>query len=510
MLKLIKNYEKRMKDFVLKMAEKPIIIKKEKDKYLTSRQAFYALTSNKILDKKGFLFKSYKSDKERINEKLKRKEVIDKYLEEISKMKKRKEKLKKKKNEPKLIQPSMRFTARTDLERVYDILKKRELLYDEEKIIKNQLMKMGFASQNIDGDEELGEDKESENENNNLLDTKDKNVKNEILSEEEKYKKELHNKIIQQRKNMINKRKFLLDVDQIKKIDNSKAKFLRGELYQRTHFKTMENLTMFKTSTINHNIFKKWKMEDEEKQQNIKIKNINNYNINLFNGTSTSYYPTISNNSYYGNKMNLKKRPQEFKKISSFDEINNNKKNKKDSLKNNLFLNYYNNIKTPYNNKNKEENSYRKHLSTNQKRQFNLIGNKKILEELEITKEIANSNPLLFNLNFNYVKNDNSNSPWTKDQITLLKKMAFEKNDIYDESFYNEQFNKNEYDDLKKEENIIIDGKEFKKSETDKIADKILKKCHYNENKIKYKPNEGGLMFTNGLTIKEFEAKYGL
>ena len=36
-----------------------------------------------------------------------------------------------------------------------------------------------------------------------------------------------------------------------------------------------------------------------------------------------------------------------------------------------------------------------------------------------------------------------------------------------------------------------------------------LKKCNYNENKVKYNSNEGGLMFTNGLTINEFEAKYG-
>ena len=36
------------------------------------------------------------------------------------------------------------------------------------------------------------------------------------------------------------------------------AKQLREELYRRTHFKAMENLTMFKTSTMNHNLFKKW------------------------------------------------------------------------------------------------------------------------------------------------------------------------------------------------------------------------------------------------------------
>jgi hypothetical protein len=291
----------------------------------------------------------------------------------------------------------------------------------------------------------------------------------------------------------------------MKKIDNSKAKYLRGELYRKTHFKTMENLTMFRTSTINHNIFKKWRMEDEEKQQNIKIKNINNYNNNLFNGTSTSYYPTITSN--FSNKINLKKKPN-FKKISNFDDFD-EKKNLK-NFKNNDLINYYNNIKTISNDK---SDKYKKNYSTgnnDHKRQFNLLGNKKILEELEITKEIANSNPLLFNLNFNNIKNDTNNSQWNGEQLNILKKMAFEKNDGFEDSFTNEGFGKNEYDDLKKEENIIIDGKEYKKSETYKIADRILKKCHYNENKIKYKPYEGGLMFTNGLTIKEFEAKYGL
>ena len=61
---------------------------------------------------------------------------------------------------------------------------------------------MGFSSQNADGNEEVDEYEESEN---NILNINDKNQKNEILSDEEKYKKELHNKIIQQRKNMINK-----------------------------------------------------------------------------------------------------------------------------------------------------------------------------------------------------------------------------------------------------------------------------------------------------------------
>ena len=175
MQKLVTKYENRMREFVLKMAEKPVMIKKSKDKFSTTRQEFFALTSNKILDKKGFQFKSYKSDKERIHEFLKGKESLDRYLEEISKEKKRKEKIKKKRNEPKLIQPSMRFTARTDFERVYDILKNRQVLYEEEKIIKNQLAKMGFTSQNIEDNEE-DEESEKINENEMILNNKKENL----------------------------------------------------------------------------------------------------------------------------------------------------------------------------------------------------------------------------------------------------------------------------------------------------------------------------------------------
>ena len=477
MQKLVSKYENRMREFVLKMAEKPVVIKKSKDKFLTTRQEFFALTSDKILHKKGFQFKSYKSDKERIQEFLKGKESLDKYLEEIAKEKKRKEKLNKRKNEPKLIQPSMRFTARTDFERVFDILKNRQVLYEEEKIIKNQLAKMGFTSQNI---EENEEDEESEKikENEIII-----NNNKENLTDEEIMQKERHNKIIQQRKNMINKRKFLLNIEQDKKLNNNKMKYLRGNIYPRTYFKTMENLTMFRTSTINHNIFKKWKAEDENKQKKIRINNVNKYNNNFF-FFFNSYFPKINKNPV-------------FKKISSFDEKKkNNNSNNYDKLKNFAFNDLF---------------IYEKKDNLNEKqRPFNFVGNKQILEELEITKDIANTNPLLFNLNFNNTKNDNTITPKVENQINILKMMAFEKNDKMDDSFSRNLFEKNDFEDFKKEDNIIIDGKEYKKSETYKIADKVLKKCNYNENKVKYNPNEGGLMFTNGLTINDFEAKYGL
>ena len=152
-----------------------------------------------------------------------------------------------------------------------------------------------------------------------------------------------------------------------------------------------------------------------------------------------------------------------------------------------------------------------KKIGVNEKqKQFNFAGNKKFFEELEITKDIANTNPLLFNLNFNNYKNNSIITPKIENQLSILKTMAFEKNEKLDDSFTKILFDKNDFEDFKKEDNIIIDGREYKKSETYKIADKVLKKCNYNENKVKYNSNEGGLMFTNGLTINDFEAKYGL
>jgi hypothetical protein len=63
------------------------------------------------------------------------------------------------------------------------------------------------------------------------------------------------------------------------------------------------------------------------------------------------------------------------------------------------------------------------------------------------------------------------------------------------------------------DEKVVIDNQEFFKTETDKIAQKILTKCNYfhkkspNNNKT-LKVGDGKLMMTKGLTLKEFHAKH--
>ena len=456
MQKLINNYEKRINAFVLKMAEKPIIVKKERDKYLTTREELYAKTSNKILDKKGFVFTSYKTDKERIGDFLKTKKIIDDYLSSYPKKKI-------KKPEATLIQPSMRFKARTDLERIYDSIQNHESIFKEKKLVQDQLLKMGFVSQNVDD----YDDSDSNIENNK----KKFDEINGILDEEERKKKILHNKILKERKNMIEKRKSLLSIEKKKNsIDNNQVKHLREELHQKVHFKAMENLSLFKTSTIDHNIFKTWSQKDLMNQKNLR----NNKNI---------YYANITN-GFINNPIIKKNQTSRNNELTHYEENN----------KNGVLTSY-------------RENKYN-----------NLINNKIILNDLNITKDIVKSNPLLYNMNFTQAKNLNKDNHLSEDKIQTLKKLAF-KNENYDNSDENDS-DKNDlnfgkidaYDDLKKEENVVLDGEQFKKNETYKIADKLLKTCNWNEKKVKYDGSfgKGKLMFTNGLTLKEFEEKYGL
>ena len=472
---MINNYESRMKNFVLKMAQTPIIIKKSEDKYSTTREEFLAKTSNNILDKKGFTFKSYKTDRERINKMIEDKNESDKYIPKTNRIKRKIKDW----GENKLVQPSMRFTARCDLERVFDVLKGRELLFTEQKLLNNQMKNMGFDSQNVDDyfDES----------NSNLNTSRDFNIENNLinenkfLSQEEKMKKMRHNKIIQDRKKMIARRNIYLGNNKKSKNDSEEnnneaninglhyTKHLREELYRKTHFKAMENLTMFKTSTMNHNLFKKWSNDDKKFQKKLKKDKI-------------LFYQSISKKFRNMLKESRDKINKKYHISLSHKDFNNN----------------------PKITKVKSENEF-------DEKELGLGENRRIFKDLEINKELMISNPLLYNLNFNSLKSeDKKYDELNKNKIKILKKLAFETN-ISKESSYAEYDNYGG-DDLKREENIIIDGKYYKKSDTNLIADKLLSKCNWKEKKAKYKKQSGSgkLMFTNGLTLKEFETKYGI
>ena len=470
--KLVNNYEKRINTFVLQMAENPIIVKKEKNKYMTTREALYADTSHKILDKKGFIFSTYKTDKERIKDFLDQKTENHKTYHSNFKSKTI--------IDDNFLQPSMRFKARTDYERMQDALQNNVIDENKTNNFNNKNNKVTTAHSDYDSSSE--EEVKTQRKFKFIITDNDLIKPKKIIEydEEEERKKLMHKKILESRKNMLKKRKFYMTLGLKKKVDNpNKAKFLRSDLNNKVHFKAMENLTMFKTSTMNHNLFKTWNKEDINQQKN--LKNIkDNFYSTITNGFKNKHFY----NTQFGNfnrTMNKTLNEDYENKIMQQTIIPINK------------------------------------LGNQNQGGFNLLGNKKILQDLEITKEIANSNPLLFNMNFNSIKADAHTINCTNEQLNNLKRLAFEStvdDDVssHSDSDYKTNFRNETYEELKKEENVIIDGEEFKKTETDKIAEKVLEKCNWNGAFKKYntKFDKGKLMFTGGLTLNQFERKYGI
>ena len=496
MNRLLEGYEQRIKEFLLKMVEKPILLNNSNKKYVTARQELYSLSANKILDKKGFVFKSYKSDKERINEIIKKKELLEKFLSK-SNQRKQKQEYTKKLKEIQYIQPSMHFKKRSGLEVIYDIFKKKHHLNYDQKLLYNQLIKMGLIQSNY-----IKHQNEDENENenfnsaNNIFGGNNFNydiLNNNSMSDEEKYKKILHDKILNERKNMLIKRKLLLNVgNRIKNMNKENLNKLEDKEFQRTYFKATENLTIFKSSNINHKLFKFWSYEDLNNQKNL------NKSKKIFYKTISSNFPNLKKNS-----ISLKKKLK--KGISDIQLLD------IESNDNNLNL-QNNSIKTTNSNRfnlNKKSGfQYKKRKSA-----FNLIDDDKIINNLEIKKEIMTANPLLFKLQLkNELEKENNRDSFSYDKLNSLKKIAFENVEYHNSTSGSKEELDSFYDDYKIEENIIIDGKSFKKTDTDKIAENVLKKCNWNHKKINYQnlSGKGKLMFTNGLTVNEFGIKYGI
>jgi hypothetical protein len=311
---------------------------------------------------------------------------------------------------------------------------------------------------------------------------------------------------------MLIKRKLILNLgNKIQKISSNKKNKINEDEFRKTNFKALENLTMFKTFTMNHSLFKTWSTQDLAQQKDINESN------KIFYQTLSTNFPKCKNKSKkYA--LTLKKKLSEgiiknIKNIKIDDDNNIGINKSKENLKlNNFNINTINFTK------------YNDYLLKQRKSGFNLIDDKKILKDLDITKEVMSLNPLMFKLNFNnnFKLNHNTNNFKDKslslDKLKTLKTIAFEKNGEQKSQNTTSNNNNNEgrndtfSNDLKKEENILIDGKFYRKSDTDKIAEKLLKKCNWNHKTINYKNMEGRgkLMFTNGLTVKEFGIKYGI
>ena len=160
----------------------------------------------------------------------------------------------------------------------------------------------------------------------------------------------------------------------------------------------------------------------------------------------------------------------------------------------------------------------------------NLFQNKSTanLEDLNSTYNNNKTNDLFLKLNdeienISKIKYDKNKNPFKKKEIfeeskiKLLGDIAFNQgnqgNNKEDDNFIDE--NRLLFDKNVDEENIMVDNHVYnKKNQFELITNKILDKCNiYNHkskfNNTKLKKRNGKLMFTRGLSINQFEEKYG-
>ena len=334
-----------------------------------------------------------------------------------------------------ILQPQMRFTARTDLERVYDVLKGDLIKNNNEReIIERQLKHINLydykkpkelLKPENSNDEDIGQ-KIKEDKLSNKDTKKPKNIKNIYGPSNVYYEARNNDKKAWARKDTL----------------NLEARGLLSSYHVKTHFKATEEIAEYKSD------------KKKEKDSCFLLPHLlpKNHRYQILNTSGKLY----NENSRMNKSVNYKKpldysQLEDTRKLFNFDE-----EFEKDGE----------------NDKNKEEN-------------YNGV-----------------NNPIFINR----TKNIDPHS------LNVLSKLAFK-------SVINEDddLNMNDNNDL----NLInnVKDKDFDKNKNDdhtnlnKVAKRILNECNIHTNKSKFnnsshKTKGGKTMITKGLTIEEFENKF--
>ena len=513
---MYKNYESRVKDFILDMNNPDTKIEiKEYEERINNPKT--EMCEEKEI-KKPFIFKGYTTEEDRIKDAVKRNrylfnlpdydEIISSNNNSFQKTDKKKVNLtsydkidnnkilqkrktfKKKsvrglsesevnkyryilKNDL-IIQPEMRFKPRTDLERVYDIINGYKYGSARKDILNKQL-------KNID----LLKYKNTQQ----LLDLLKQKIKSNI---KEKYLNKLNNSYddkINNIENESNKKSKLYfnpkKIDYklkpwIKRNDlNADAYKILNSFHYKTHFKAAKEVA---SNTANKNI-------TSIAKKNKNYKDNNNRNINNFNNIKSI------------NKIKDKKSclllPNLFEKKKYII-------SKSATEGNNLLDN------TSSSNKDKKEDLINIMIDDEKE---NLID----FEMDSLNEEDLN------NFEYNYTKNRNpfkQNISFDEDKIKILNNIAFQKKNIKSKIKQEDNITSEDAKIFLNEkimdvDNILIGNEVYnKKNQFNIIANKILGNCKILKHKSKMndtilKKRKGKLMITHGLSIDEFEKKYG-
>jgi hypothetical protein len=370
--KMVENYENRIKSFIYEMATSPIKIKDYSNNISSTRQEFLEEENQKIIGSKGFVFKSFKTEKERVADYLKERNTIFSKIN-VDQIRESKS------PNPEIVQPSMRFKPRTDLERIYDTINTYSYGKANKSIIDKQLRQLDLNVSKRNHEDEL--------EFEEIPDyTKTNFAKQRIKTQDEKMT-EKRQQIKDQRKETKNKiyRKF---------VDNSEARNLMSELHYKTHFKGAAGFTLFKNSSI----------------INPKVQTRNKTFCKYLSNRSTGSNQNILNNSFGNNRLMTQSTWRCDNNILSTENSNpehtimrNSKRLNTDQSANSILTKTYS--KLP-----------------------NYSTNKLLLQDPDVNHDIAQTNPLLYNLNFNpYRKEMNlqNQENGNAEQMEYLRCLAF-------------------------------------------------------------------------------------
>ena len=525
--KLAKNYDDRMNDFILTMCQNPILLYKKEDPY------------KEFSKKNHFTFGDFKTDKERIESLEKEKKILKKYQEKHEKEEKKRNILKIKNHRNlMIIQPKMRFSSRTKLENIIEVIKKKEenanidiynssVMEQIKRLKYNDVTKIKEYYNLIDKDKLNNKDLKQVikylNEKEQCENTNKYTLKNYI---EWKY----HGVVYDNEKNK-NKNKsphlHYNNLSEILELIGSKNKIKEEKKNEfeclvkddfKTHFKGASQYIELKdikdNFKDNKNYLHKRAISALKLTNNKSMKNFLSENPNQKN---------INNNEHYIKrdiKSKTKKRPasviaskfkgNEYKFLVnkneySIKDLGENFKLKKMKMKNMMNKEINNSIMNHYINK------------------YALINGVEKLEDLYPKTIVLQDN------NFKKIEEDEEQ---LKDKFYNLKEEISRQKRMRNRDRYRQfvkrfarstfGFRKKEilkkmedFQEDKKSDFVVIDGKVFKKNDMKKITDEIFKKCNYLNSKSEFNEgslvkHKGKLMFTSGLTVDDFSSKYNL
>ena len=505
---MYRNYEKRVKDFILDMADpnSKIVIKDISKRINLSREKLMSETG----EKKPFIFKGYKNEIDRIKDSIKN----NKYLFNSMDYKKS-EKFKKTKSLSFIKNGINNLTNNTNRKKIdYFSIKKKST--NNKKYINNNKSNNIYYNSSSD------------------LFNKNKDLVHPFISNTEK-KNPKKNDIILQPITKFNPRKeleMLYDALDKKYLEKNESRMIERQL---------KNLDLYDSENP-EDLLNKFKINierEKEKSNDIRYAIYSSPIIKEEKAISNKkIWPRINttNDLYYKQNKNINK---------PLIKHNNLNKDSQNIIKKNNYKTHFKAAEEIAENKNEDKNLNKTHfLSSFVLRNINKKKHKHNNNKInDSNKDAAKKSNLNYDLNFkNSINKDwecfedkfNGNKKNKKleindESLKLLANMAFkvreddfffqnksdefnikEKN-IEDNNFI---FSNNEeiYDD----NSLLIENKIYNKNnQFNLIANKILKICNVYSDKSKFNTNSlkeknGKTMITKGLSIKQFEKKYGL